>query len=131
MSRAGGEPARYSAELELCRTLSGFDDLSPRFAHAAIARIGAEFGGPVVQTLLAQFAETGAEAILQDAALLDAVRQLLLFLYTGFTDAMGDDSGSPENHFESLMWRAALAHPPALSGAYFGHWHYPPDDAHA
>jgi hypothetical protein len=130
MKRAEGEPAECSAEILLCRTLGGFEDLSPRFANAAIARIGAEFGSLMVQNLLARFAEAGAQAVMQDPALRDAVRQLLLFLYTGFTEAMGDDSGSPENHFESLMWRAALAHPPALSGAYFGHWHYPPEDAH-
>lgn len=123
-------PPTVDLEVVVCRAMSGFSDLSPRFANAAIGRIRLEYGDDMVQALLHQFANAGADGIAADLTLQPPLRQLLLFLYTGFTQAMGDDSGVPENHFESLMWRAALAHPPGLSGGYFGHWHYPPEDRH-
>lgn len=112
----------------LCRQLSGFDDVSQRFATAALDELARCAGAAAVEALLTGFSADGAEAIVSDLALQPHVRKLIAFLYTGFgEDAMPNDT--PENHFESLMWRAALAHSPALSGGYFGHWSYPPDEA--
>lgn len=121
---AGGGPRG----LALCRALTGFDDVSKRFAAAALDDLARRTDGRVVEALLAKFEAEGAGAVASSPALQLHVRSLLSFLYTGFgPDGMPDDT--PENHFESLMWRAALAHPPALSGGYFGHWAYPPDEA--
>lgn len=36
--------------------------------------------------------------------------------------------GSPEQYFRGLMWPVIRAHPPALSGGYFGYWRYPPEN---
>lgn len=36
--------------------------------------------------------------------------------------------GSPEQYFRGLMWSVIRAHPPALSGGYFGYWKYPPEN---
>jgi hypothetical protein len=36
--------------------------------------------------------------------------------------------GSPEQYFRGLMWSVIRAHPPALSGGYFGYWRYPPEN---
>lgn len=121
---AGGAPRG----LALCRALSGFDDVSERFAAAALDDLARRTDGPVVEALLAKFEAEGAGAVAGDPALQPHVRSLLSFLYTGF-GLGGMPNDTPENHFESLMWRAALAHPPALSGGYFGHWAYPPDEA--
>lgn len=121
---AGGAPRG----LALCRALSGFDDVSERFATAALDNLARQTDGAGIEALLAKFEAEGAGAVADDPALQGHVRALIAFLYTGFgQDGMPDDM--PENHFESLMWRAALAHPPALSGGYFGHWAYPPDEA--
>lgn len=113
---------------DLCRTLAGFDDVSPRFAHAALADMRRTSGADPVDLMLTKFAVGGVGLVVGDPDLAPHARALLLFLYTGFA-ADGQPGNAPENHFESLMWRAALAHPPALSGGYFGHWAYPPDEA--
>jgi len=114
--------------LRLCRSLSGFDDVSERFAHAAIDDLMGRSGADTVDAMLRRFEAGGAAAVATDAELRAPMQALLTFLYTGFgVDRMPADT--PENHYESLMWRAALAHPPALSGGYFGHWSYPPDEA--
>ena len=119
---------RAETETALCRALSGFDDVSARFAAAGMARVSHEFGDDVAGTLRRSFETGGTIAVGAERSLDPPVEQLLMFLYTGFTDTMRDDEGVPEDHFESLMWRAVQAHPPALSGGYFGHWHYPPED---
>ena len=36
--------------------------------------------------------------------------------------------GSAEEYFRGLIWSAIRAHPPALSGGYFGYWRYPPEN---
>lgn len=36
--------------------------------------------------------------------------------------------GTPEQYFRGLMWSVIRAHPPALSGGYFGYWRYPPEN---
>lgn len=36
--------------------------------------------------------------------------------------------GSPEQYFRGMMWTVIRAHPPALSGGYFGYWKYPPEN---
>lgn len=122
-------PAGHASRgLALCGALSGFDDLSERFVVAALDDLERRSGPTLVETLLATFEARGAAAVAADPALQPHVRSLVTFLYTGFgPGGLPDDT--PENHFESLMWRAALAHPPALSGGYFGHWAYPPDEA--
>ena len=37
-------------------------------------------------------------------------------------------SDSPTPYYESLVWKAAKAHPPALTGGYFGYWKYLPEN---
>lgn len=88
---------------------------------------GADPPGRIDQAQAA-FERGGIETVLADPALAPIVKALLLFLYTGFGPSPAPFGGDPANHFESLMWRAAMAHPPALSGGYFGHWSYPPDE---
>jgi hypothetical protein len=34
----------------------------------------------------------------------------------------------PEHHFEALLWSDIGAHPPGLSGGYFGYWAYPAEN---
>jgi hypothetical protein len=36
--------------------------------------------------------------------------------------------GTPEEYFSGLAWQIIGAHPPGLSGGYFGHWRYRPDN---
>jgi hypothetical protein len=65
--------------------------------------------------------------VLGDDTLRDAALTLIVLWYTAELRG-SNDPGSPDAWFEGLFWRAARAHPPALSGGYFGHWAYPPDN---
>lgn len=114
--------------LEMCRQLSGFNDVSARFTQTALGGLVADVGCQPAERLLEAFAAGGLPIIMADATFAPLVEKLLIFLYTGFADDPQIMAGAPENHFESLMWRAVGAHPPGLSGGYFGHWHYPPED---
>jgi hypothetical protein len=46
----------------------------------------------------------------------------------GPVGAKDQDYLSPATYFGALLWTAIGAHPPGLSGGYFGHWRYLPDD---
>ncbi|MBJ6146284.1 hypothetical protein [Hymenobacter sp. BT559] len=37
-------------------------------------------------------------------------------------------AATPPDFYAGLMWQAISAHPPALSGGYYGHWHYQPEN---
>lgn len=124
------DPAADPVALRLCRSLGGFDDVSARFAKAATDDLVRRFGTDLVDSLVAKYDAEGVHAVVTEKKWQPHIRALLIFLYTGFgADQARTDT--PENHYESLMWRAALAHPPALSGGYFGHWSYPPDEVNA
>jgi hypothetical protein len=36
--------------------------------------------------------------------------------------------GTAEQYARGLVWKAIRAHPMALTGGYFGYWHYAPED---
>jgi hypothetical protein len=36
--------------------------------------------------------------------------------------------GPPEEYFSGMAWKIIGAHPPGLSGGYFGHWRYRPEN---
>ncbi len=70
-------------------------------------------------------------AMEQSAEVRNAVRRLAHLWYAGRLPTVqgGADPGfiSEEAYFSGLLWRAARAHPPGLSGGYTGHWRYAPD----
>lgn len=69
--------------------------------------------------------------ILADAVLGPLAKQILILWYTGIlTDADGKNGsyGSPEQFFSGLVWPTIGAHPPGLSGGYFGYWRYAPEN---
>lgn len=69
------------------------------------------------------------ERIMSDDALRALVKMIVLLWYTGELVTTGQPSSiAPEAHFSGLLWRIVHAHPPGLSGGYFGHWTYPPDN---
>lgn len=37
-------------------------------------------------------------------------------------------AGTQEEYYEGLIWKAIRAHPLGLSGGYFGHWKYEPEN---
>lgn len=66
--------------------------------------------------------------IIDDTELRDLAKVILVLWYTG--DLLGSTTSTPteEQYFGGLLWPIARAHPPGLSGGYFGHWTYPPDN---
>jgi len=66
--------------------------------------------------------------IMEDQELRELVKVILVLWYTG--DLLGSTTSLPseDEYFGGLLWTVARAHPPALSGGYFGHWTYPPDN---
>lgn len=95
------------------------------------------------QVVIERFRQMATAAGGDEKTLIDAVReqiendlvfrriaqQIITLWYTG---AMKDGSkyayGSAEQYFSGLLWEVARAHPPALSGGYFGYWKYPPEN---
>jgi hypothetical protein len=120
----------------LCRALSGFDDIPARFSASVQQRAGVRFGTDALDQLLATFAQRGLSAVLATEPDAGIAKAILYCLYTGLLpDAAGGEiqaSGptalTVEDFYESLVWRAIQAHPPGLSGGYFGQWHYRPED---
>jgi hypothetical protein len=128
--------------LELCRALCGSDLVSSRLAAGAIAQAGKKFGDETVARLVTTFGDSHLGGIQADRELLGIARAITYFLYTGLLpEANGSDLDPkadkkpeiqlPDDYFEAVLWRVILAHPPGLSGGYFGHWHYPPEDLDA
>jgi hypothetical protein len=79
------------------------------------------------------FADQVKAQIVASDALRPTVTQIVLLWYTS---AMQDNTtlpanfryGSQEEYFSGLAWQVIAAHVPGLSGGYFGHWRYRPEN---
>ena len=124
-------------ELMFCCELTGVDETSPRFIKSILKRARARFGSKPISALLETYRRGGLAAVFGDATHAGIARAILYGLYSGLLpDADGGNvlqdgptALTADDHFQALIWRVIQAHPPALSGGYFGHWHYPPEDA--
>ena len=69
------------------------------------------------------------EKLINSASLGPATKAIVLIWFAGTPDLSQGAPGpaSEADFFESLMWAAVGAHPPAYSDGYYGHWRYPPD----
>jgi hypothetical protein len=68
-----------------------------------------------------------------DAKLRPTLCQIVLLWYTSaLRDSESDPLvlryGNEQAYFGGLVWRILGAHAPGLSGGYFGHWRYRPDN---
>lgn len=127
-------------EVGLCRALAGVDSVSSRFASSVIAHARERHGDAAIDALVDAFATGGLERVSCADELSPIARSIVYALYTGMlpdvegaevrTGVRHPPIPAPEDHFESVLWRTIQAHPPGLSGGYFGHWHYPPEDHH-
>lgn len=69
--------------------------------------------------------------VLPDAALRELLRKIIKTWYLGRPPVA---PAAPLNgprffyHYEALIWKVAHAHPPGLSGGYYGYWHYKPEN---
>lgn len=53
---------------------------------------------------------------------------IMAWLFGSLPTARGDDLRWADRWFAGRFWRYVRAHPPGLSGGYFGHWAYPPEE---
>ena len=124
-------------EHELCRALTGVDEVSARLSDSVLTRTRTRFGPAPVDELMETFGAGGLDAVARDDRLLKVARVITYGLYTGFlpagipdVDTPEGEIPAPEDHFEALVWRVIQAHAPGLSGGYYGQWHYAPEDRH-
>lgn len=127
--------------IELSQVLVGQPRLDQELADSYLNRIRplAPHGQHLDQ-LIAVFKEIKAGGgninseietrIMKDAALGPLAQQIIFIWYTSGVSADGEvwQFGSAEEYFSALLWPAIRAHTPGLSGGYFGHWKYPPEN---
>ncbi len=129
--------------IDLSEVLTGVSPLDAELARAHLERLLTTPASPQLRQCLETFrgirasAEGVVEAvqarILDDPALNPVAAQIIALWYTG---ALPEGSGlwryeSADQYFSGLVWSIIGAHPPGLSGGYFGHWRYPPENERA
>lgn len=128
--------------LTLSAILTGVGDLDPALGRQYLERLSSTPFAPNLLEILRRF-----HALQSGSTLSDEVRQQLVsnddlrptitqIVLLWYTSAMHDNDGMPANlrfgtqdeYFSGLGWRILAAHPPGLSGGYFGHWRYRPEN---
>jgi hypothetical protein len=128
--------------LALSRVLTGIENLDAELARQYLDRLTSAPFEPVLHQILECF-----RGLKNDATLADQVKQKILgsdgfrpavcqIVLLWYTSAMQDNLQTPaamrygtqEEYFSGLAWQVIGAHVPGLSGGYFGHWRYRPDN---
>jgi hypothetical protein len=129
--------------LALSQILTGVEALDAERGRGYLERLTSGPFDPLVLRILERFHKMKGDAnivdrvkkeILAEDDLRPAVCQIILLWYTS---AMQDAPGTPlvlrygtqEEYFSGLAWQIIGAHVPGLSGGYFGHWRYRPENA--
>jgi len=132
--------------LALSRVLTGVDKLDAAIGRQYLDRLNSSPFSPLVRQILGRFqgfkdkpdvADQVKKKIVGDDSLRPTVCQIILLWYTStMQDNVGLQPpgppvmrfGTQEEYFSGLAWNIIGAHPPGLSGGYFGHWRYRPDN---
>jgi hypothetical protein len=132
--------------LALSRILTGVDNLDADLGRQYLDRLNSSPFNPSLSQILKRFQELGGETdlvgqvkkkIVADDSLRPTVCQIILLWYTSTVqDNLGMQPpaapvmrfGTQEEYFSGMAWTIIGAHPPGLSGGYFGHWRYRPDN---
>lgn len=128
------------AFLALSEILTGFNGLSPVIAAQYQKEVHGIHGASLDQ-LLAFFEnyiagqpgdleELAGKLIWTNGAFRAVCQSVILIWYNASItlDAANTWLAPPETYYEALLWKAIEAHPPALSGGYFGYWRYAPEN---
>jgi hypothetical protein len=124
--------------LALSRILTGVENLDEELGRQYLDRLTSSPYDLFLRQILDRFlgfadddtlVERVKHDILSDGELRPTVCQIILLWYTS---AMRDNEAAPlalrygtqEAYFSGLVWNIIGAHPPGLSGGYFGHWRY-------
>jgi hypothetical protein len=133
--------------LGLSRILTGVEDLDVNLGRQYLDRLASSPFQPQLDEILERFrglkkgeklVEQVKAKIVEVDPLRPTVCKIILLWYTSTVqDNLGMDPpapspsfryGTPEEYFSGLAWKIIGAHPPGLSGGYFGHWRYRPDN---
>jgi Membrane bound FAD containing D-sorbitol dehydrogenase len=147
--KTSSPPAHASAITEflaLSRILTGADDLDAELGRQYLDRLNSTPFSPLLREILGRFqgfkdnpgvAAQVKKQIVADDSLRPTVCQIILLWYTStMQDNFGMQPpaapvmrfGTQEEYFSGLAWTMIGAHPPGLSGGYFGYWRYRPDN---
>lgn len=131
--------------IAMSSALTGTRDLDRGIAAQYLDRISQDAEGGKLNDLLRTFREIWAAGgdtteaisrrIMNDANLGPLAQQIIVLWYTSALHRQ-DEKGNhifdfpedPNQYFSGLVWGAIRAHPLGLSGGYFGHWKYPPEN---
>lgn len=126
---------------QLSQTLTGEAELEAGRVSGLMDRLRRDPDGVHLDRLLQIYEEilsTGKDLeaeiksrVLGDATLQRLAISIVLLWYTGdvypHSTPAAPNPATEEQYFSALLWKIISAHPPGLSGGYFGHWTYPPD----
>ncbi len=126
--------------LELSQILTGFNNLDAKIAEVYYKELHT-LNGSALDLLLAAFDSKvknqpgDAEALVRtnlwsDPTFKSVCQSIILAWYNSFIVVGGNTVwvAPPELYYEALLWKAVEAHPPAISGGYFGYWRYAPEN---
>ncbi len=126
--------------LELSQILTGFNNLNAKIAGVYYKELH-KLNGPALDLLLAAFDSKvkhqpgDPEALVMtnlwsDPTYKSVCQSIILAWYNAYIVVGGATVwvGEPELYYEALLWKAVEAHPPAISGGYFGYWRYAPEN---
>jgi len=130
---------RVAQFVALSEALTGWSGLDRRLAAEYLARIRDTGPASALPRLADAFDASRtvanpdaafADAVMGDDALRDLCVEIVLLWYLGQVHEPGKPvvGGHADHYYRGLLWPTIGAHPPALSGGYFGHWAYPPDN---
>ena len=133
--------------MALSRVLTGVKELDTGLGQQYLDRLNSGSFQPALRKTLDQFRKLKkGETLVQQAKdkivgaddLRGIVCQIVLLWYTSLVQTNLDlqhppaspsfSYGTQEQYFGGLVWRVIGAHPPGLSGGYFGHWRYRPEN---
>jgi hypothetical protein len=135
-------PSTLDDFLGLSRILTGVQTLDAGIAGQYLDRLNSSPLQPALATVLRRFrdispgpaaADQVKKKIVADDGLRPVVSQIILLWYTsamrdGESGALSLRFGTQDGYFSGLVWTIIGAHPPGLSGGYFGHWRYAPEN---
>jgi Membrane bound FAD containing D-sorbitol dehydrogenase len=121
----------------LSRTITGFPELDESLVPGLLDRLRKTPESVQLERLLSTYTtleESGEDVLAglkkathDDEQLRALTAMIVIAWYTG---DLGTGIRSPpteREYFSGVLWKIVHAHPPGLSGGYFGHWTYPPD----
>jgi hypothetical protein len=150
-SKSGVPAPRVSAMLDdfmdLSRVLTGVANLDAKLGRQYVDRLNSGPLQPQLREVLDKFhglkkGDTLFQQVKEKIVATDDLRgivcQIILLWYTSLVQDNLDlknppasasfSYGTQEEYFSGLVWQIIGAHPPGLSGGYFGHWRYRPEN---